>query len=485
MLKTWIAIAFCFATASIAQAANITVPGSYATIQAAINAANDGDTITLTNSATFQEDLVIAKRLDIVAAAGQTPVIQCGKTRTDAQLVFNPGADGTRFGSLSGGRITLQYRKQALSSSSFYTGMILFDHTTGTQVTLTNLDVNEVADAGVTPTTTSLATTVIIHGQIPNIVNLAYCNFDASRTFYTNSIVQNHFLRLGNEWNATPYATRLGGPTYNLFHVRYKNYMRAGILPNFKDARINISYSDCGVTVGDLVGGSASRPWGSVYSGRLDAPWSGSFDHSIFRGAGGSNNVWLSSNGTSVTMTWCVLLSKYISTDPNNTYGNLYFGTNGNGTAGAGVCNVTADHCDFVDLTTLSATYYAPICRPATVTTGLTVKLAITNSNIYASTNAPVCVTLATSDTLTSDFNNVFGPKASTGYTAGPNDTAWDPMYYDAAAGDLRYLNHTLSTRASSGGPIGVNADYTDPPSGIIFVPIPQLNAARNWTSLK
>ncbi len=54
----------CFQNYSIVKAASITVPDQYSTIQEAINAANDGDSIFVRNG-TYFEHVVINKSLSI------------------------------------------------------------------------------------------------------------------------------------------------------------------------------------------------------------------------------------------------------------------------------------------------------------------------------------------------------------------------------------------------------------------------------------
>lgn len=56
--------------------ATIAVPDDHATVQAAVNAAADGDIIEITNSAVYNEDVTIAKTLTLRGVEGQRPTIQ-------------------------------------------------------------------------------------------------------------------------------------------------------------------------------------------------------------------------------------------------------------------------------------------------------------------------------------------------------------------------------------------------------------------------
>jgi hypothetical protein len=92
--------------ASTTLADTIEVPGDQPTIADAIAAAVAGDTILITDSATYIEpQLIIDKQLNIAAAEGQTPIIKPLFEAEDPFLRLNAGANGSQIGSNAGGHI--------------------------------------------------------------------------------------------------------------------------------------------------------------------------------------------------------------------------------------------------------------------------------------------------------------------------------------------------------------------------------------------
>lgn len=76
ILASILALALSASVLPHLQSATIAVPGDHATVQAAVNAAADGDIIEITNSAVYNEDVTIAKTLTLRGAEGQRPTIQ-------------------------------------------------------------------------------------------------------------------------------------------------------------------------------------------------------------------------------------------------------------------------------------------------------------------------------------------------------------------------------------------------------------------------
>ena len=138
-LKT-IALVWLVLTAGSVHSAEILVPGQQATLTAALGVATDGDTIRITNSANYDEGmLVIDKRINLVADVGQTPVVRATAV-TDAVLQLNVAAAGSHIGSLDGGTITVDGNGQAAM------GMRILATTTRTY--FENLTVKGFTDTG-------------------------------------------------------------------------------------------------------------------------------------------------------------------------------------------------------------------------------------------------------------------------------------------------------------------------------------------------
>lgn len=94
------------AAAGSLRGAELTVPGTHATLAAAVAAAAPGDTITITSSGTFAESLTINKRLTLRAAAGQTPTL-AGNGVTGHVIRYTGNCGGSRLGDSAGGRIII------------------------------------------------------------------------------------------------------------------------------------------------------------------------------------------------------------------------------------------------------------------------------------------------------------------------------------------------------------------------------------------
>ncbi len=123
------------ATTPGATAAALTVPGSHATLTAALDAATTGDSITITNSANHTDALHITKPVTIKAAVGQTPKL-VGNATTDYVIRLTTGSQGTKIGDLAGGRITIG--NDTFVNTTNPMRDLLIQHTTGT-VTIENI----------------------------------------------------------------------------------------------------------------------------------------------------------------------------------------------------------------------------------------------------------------------------------------------------------------------------------------------------------
>lgn len=489
-----------FVAASISHAAtDRIVPTNYATIQAAVDAADAGDTITITNSATYAENVKITKQLNVVATAGQTPMIQSASGTTTPTLVFAAGSGGTKFGSLTGGQIRVNFVKPTALTAVVPNGMVKFEQSTGTLVTMENVLIDE---SGPSDGNGFPITNITHDSGINNTVTLKYVDIITSRTANSSSTPSASGIIIGmnktfSGVSCTPTVSPDGGPTYNLDHVRIKYYTICGIMPMVTSTTLNVSYSDIG-SLGDFGNRPAStnRPWGSLnQNGVTSATLIARIDHSIFNGSRASHNLSLSGAGSTMTLNRSVFLHDYYM---NSLTGNIYlFGGSRPYMAGRKFY-LTADHCDFVCKSTAFSTYpqiktavYATILRTTNSTTqanNIYPDVKISNSNIYSDYNFAVCFyQVHPEDSLVTDHCNVFtgGTKAYIGYTAGTGDLSMDPMYFDIGAADLRYNNNTLKTGDSEGKPIGVNASYNDPFTGIIDGEEGVVNRAHGWTTLK
>lgn len=136
MKRSAFLLGLCGATAlvglSAAQlsAADINVPGDQANLADAISAANDGDTIIITDSGTYTGQFIVDKSISIVAAEGQSPTLD---TSGSYVIVLMGEDNDLQIGSADGGRITLTSPEHALHVET---------NSSGCSLTVTNVDIN-------------------------------------------------------------------------------------------------------------------------------------------------------------------------------------------------------------------------------------------------------------------------------------------------------------------------------------------------------
>ncbi len=88
------------------EAATLLVPDDYPSVNFAMDASSDGDTIRITDSGVYNENLVISKAINLEADTGQNPVIQ--GTGTTSSVIWSDNRSlGARIGSLDGGQIVI------------------------------------------------------------------------------------------------------------------------------------------------------------------------------------------------------------------------------------------------------------------------------------------------------------------------------------------------------------------------------------------
>lgn len=509
-MKRILVMAACLTLmASMAQAATLTVDGkgvggAYTKVSAAIKAATSGDTISITTDSTILDILRIDKVVNITAPAGINPVIQHDGTTVSSTVTFLPGsggadmASGAKLGSISGGRITVQYNRDmtaipiisylGVSNNTLPNAVVKFEQTTNTMATLENVLITEVG-------ATNIAS---IHGiqhevMMANICNLRYVDIDLARpgsiTSASYGLVIGTTAQLinvyGQQLPSPVIYTSGNGPTYNLEHVRIKNYTRTAVWNNFKNGRCNFNYLENG-PLGDRVG-TSSKPWGGMINNQPAATFYCYGRNSVLRSSAGDSTTGgfaaqFGANDSSITLSRCVLINK-ITLNSTSSFGAITLG----GTSATDArLRLAADHCDIVELGNV-ANNFAAISAPVDKTTSLT--LVLTNNNIYSRSNKTFRIGasgLQTSDTLVSSHNNVFGPGTSIGYTAGTGDVSYDPLYFDADNSDMRYSNNTLKSADSEGKPVGTNGGYGNLwDDGIIAGSDYVINRASGWTTMK
>ncbi len=111
------------------RAADLTVPGTHATLTAALAAATTDSTITIMNSASYAESLTIDKRITLKAAAGQSPTIT-GNPASFFVLNFMPWTGGSKLGDLAGGRINIT--GDSYDNTTTQSRVVWLQHTSGT-----------------------------------------------------------------------------------------------------------------------------------------------------------------------------------------------------------------------------------------------------------------------------------------------------------------------------------------------------------------
>ncbi|MRR18404.1 MAG: hypothetical protein EG826_18330, partial [Deltaproteobacteria bacterium] len=292
LILSVLCIAMLAATAHAAT--NIRIPTDQANLNLAVAAANDGDTITFTDSATYVGNFKITKpNLTIIAAPGQKPTIQSGSGGTTPTLLFDTDSGGTKFGSLTGGRIRVNFVKPSVNTATVPTGFVKFGQSTDSLVTMENVLIDESGPTdGSGYGVNAIAHDINNHNQVV----LRYVDINTSHSITgaatTNGIIiGNPAPALNTGYPSYLYNSR-GGPTYTMDHVKVKYYCVAGIMQVMTSTTLNMSYCDVGV-LGDSgrEPGNTSRPWGSFnQNGVSNASSTIRMDHCIWRGSRAGNN---------------------------------------------------------------------------------------------------------------------------------------------------------------------------------------------------
>ncbi|MEN6627456.1 MAG: hypothetical protein ABFD69_14625, partial [Candidatus Sumerlaeia bacterium] len=477
-----------FASAVQAATTNISGGGT-GVLSAAITAAAAGDTINITDSATYSEALLyIDKVVYITADSGQSPVItNSGALTTNTLITFAAGSGGTttancaKLGSLSGGQIHVQFQTQATVAQA---GAIFrFKQGNTNYAILENLKITE--------TGTNPPINVIMHdNKACEFIKLSYVDVDMHATEYLGTTNPATFIMAGSGDKRNYVAA--SNETYFMDHVRVRNFGAMGICLTNPRTVFRMSYCDFG-TLG-ATSNLALYPLSCFQVKNNATNFTGVIDHSVFRApatgnaiqpgggasSGGASAISGAAAYTSLTLSRCVFISKYPGSPWNNEVGPAASGGYGpvmlmtsasSWYAGDTHQRIHFDHCDFIDLTEGTYANVGAFVRPNnTPTANSGTKLTLTNNNFYSKNNAAfVKASLAYPITYAEANNNFFGATASTdGYTTGTADLSLDPGYLYPEAGDVRYTNTTLKTADELGGPIGCDAGYMDVASGTI-----------------
>ena len=448
-----------------AQAATINVPADHATINAAVAAAGTSDTIVINNSATYSEALILSKKVTITAAVGMTPTIS---SATTTPLQLDPGSEGTRIGSLAGGRITIS----GIGQSTVIT------RTTGsTEVVLENLTLESTATAG---------DIISVMGAGGSRTSVSHCTMDGK-----NLTLRGYMSR----WLPAPHT---GWMKFD--HVRLQNIVQFPFW-NYSGASaagwpVTPIPVDVEVKFCELDGSSAYVAARSNYSTMLlnrNTRPNLTMQDSLVIGTKGCLDMFWNPAGTydhaDAAPTAVSVIERTVFLQPalpagatDATYDVIRLGQHSG-------WDVTIDHCDIVAPDTTfprPAVNMQPIVGTHVNPTQTHRSTTIKSTNIYtAGTGITVALTAgAANDKFVSDYNNVFSTGAAyTGATPGVNDVnpGVDPGYSNAAPGDVRYSNNSLKRAGEGNTAVGVNASYVDVLAGII-VGTPAVNRAAHWS---
>lgn len=410
----WTAILFaCWGWSRSVSAAEILVPAHHDTISSAVAAANTGDTIRITNSATYIERLLINKNITLLADPGQSPVIRANGL-VNYVIRTTAGAAGAQIGSNAGGRIIIDADSNPAVS---YSLQAVHGATPG-NVTWENLLVRNPREGG--------------GGFYP-----AACESTLNDIEFNGGGLMHLMI------DHRP----AGGFPLHLNRV-YLHSMTSslgggfGIYSNAVDGDINISqciFETHRETI--------------LFEDTGPAKFKVTIDRSLLSSRINSNNDVIDiRSSTDFEITNSVILAK------------------GNGgrcirLLPANNATVRIDHCDLIGDASVSS-YANGGGILAYEGEGRTIE--VTNSNIITPQLGVVLLVATGGETYLSDYNNIV--TAGTRYgemPPGANDFASPgvtPLYTAAATYNFTYTNPELVAAGAEGTSIGVNCDFTNLP---------------------
>jgi hypothetical protein len=409
------------------QAATYYVPTpsmSIVSISDAISSASAGDTIEITNSMTYVEDVDIPgdkPGLTIMASPGQNPTIV--NSGTGQVVNVNDGAQPFQLGSNSGGRINVGSYEANVSET--------FDlkHTSST-VTLENLFISEGSNEVWYHNISGMGdATVIVRdvdinknnddvGQPVWRINADLKEFRCERM----TVIANNYIGVWAD-NGT-HEINIDSCQIGSFNPgEYK----------WTALHVNDGSQTINVTDSVLIGG-----YGSPVEHKARAKpnavniSSGDTSHTVTI----NNSVILSDSNTQVDPGTGGIAKAFIFTGPSGTV-------------------VALDHCDII------SSGVALMMDGNSTPRSLTV----TNSNLVSLHSHATSITLYPGDTLSLNYNNLYAPEGvrygnDSVLDGGGTDYDLDPVYNDYMALDLSYANATLQTGDDSGGPVGTAKSF-------------------------
>ncbi len=396
--------------ASQLRAAELPVPGSYATIGAAIAAANPGDTVRIDNSTTYTESLTIDKAITIAAAPGQQPIL-IGDGSSNFVVKSVNGAGGAQIGTASGGTIII-----GLHASNVPARALEANHADATAVVFENI-----ATQQLTYSSTG-----------PNIIEITGPGVSEFRQIQGG----------GGQRGVAILSSTADGAQILLDHAIFKgNYYSEGFRTS--GANVTVIARKC-----------------EFYSNRLQA--------AVFQvGAQGSytfENCWIwhdnnfdlleirpDTTAVSVTLSRCLLDQRSVSRTINGSV--VRFRTNVSSGSSAFI-----DHCDLYNRSTISSR------SGVSIDGGTDRTVTVTNSNIIGPHSTVTGIAdNATSTTIVVGWNNILtGGAQYVNITPPATDVnpPLDPQYSNLDAGDAHYAEVALKSADSVGGAIGSTWDH-------------------------